>query len=1153
MPYNTRSGSQISHTELNPILQTNRLLQNEKRLRNRKDKNISQLDNSVDNSESALNSGENEPAPLENSGRNNSIPNSHERRTLRNRNVVEELATQASLSHINDITNTISSIGFNQVDADTLQYNININVPEVNSSKFVEGFSDTTLLIDVPFSKFGTFLGLSNSLTYIPDKLVKKVRSVYIFIMQKLVNSMDLEDEPTQISLWKKWLLLPIVLFCHPSKCNKRCMNMRMERILADDWSSFQLGSYVKREEIHIDRSNIIPNESFSVCTVKRIQKFVQVNQLGSAMDLITLDNRKVIPSVLVFQKLSALHPVPGDSGLTDVEIQQIDAFSNESNLIVINRGTVIEVLRKQCKKGIKHGLSKLRFEHLQQLFGKGPEYDDKEVLFGDLFSKLLSKIANVDVPKIVFSSFFDTELFAAPKKSNDVRPISINDTMIKLVKKVMFKITSEFNRDFFVGIQYALKSNGAEEIVHTLRAAFELNPDYDTFALDGENAFNKLNRKQSLFQIKQNFPMLLPLLRENYGISRNCWYYGLEDAIKPVASQEGMNQGDVLATWGYCVGIHSFLQNLRDILGLEGFVKFFCDDGNIHVPFDQMKLALQYIKEHGPRYGYFIKHNKGRYLLGKCPDIQTANERMSWLKNYGLAEDILFFHPDNVELDPVRKEKAILEYGVNILGSFIGTDEYVTKCLAEKTEVLRSIKDKLINFPNYQIRSLLFRKCFNSKVNYLHRTIPTYLMKTFNLEFDCMRKEIFASLINSTVDELPDDRWVQARLNIKEGGFGLRFVDDVSKSAYVASFSESYAAIRKDHPEFAMAMATSAKSFSCFKSMLLEYTALQNDINMNTIFDIKCTVDTTLQYKLTDMMVVQRINVFKSGITDNSYLSWLTSLSSAESGKWLDAIPKFFNTTFSDSLFTIMFCNRLYMKHSCIDTGKRCDCARNVILDAKGHHFISGCPKHNMIKKQHDILNYELKRLLEWSGLSVIREEVRCFQAVNPESNDRPDLTIRRPPKRDKPLVIDTVISNPVPGSMKAVPSVLTKNKASKVNRANELAFQKKNEHYKELATANGFGFLPFAFESTGRIHPKTMEFLQEVGKYAAEYRKISYSIVINYILTCISSTLQREIANNIQYRAFKINGSVFEANSITNNILITASAIPSTFYNNI
>ena len=78
-------------------------------------------------------------------------------------------------------------------------------------------------------------------------------------------------------------------------------------------------------------------------------------------------------------------------------------------------------------------------------------------------------------------------------------------------------------------------------------------------------------------------------------------------------------------------------------------------------------------------------------------------------------------------------------------------------------------------------------------------------------------------------------------------------------------------------------------------------------------------------------------------------------------------------------------------------------------------------------------------------------------------------------------------------------------------------------------------------------------MEFLQEVGKYAAEYRKISYSIVINYILTCISSTLQREIANNIQYRAFKINGSVFEANSITNNILITASAIPSTFYNNI
>ena len=242
------------------------------------------------------------------------------------------------------------------------------------------------------------------------------------------------------------------------------------------------------------------------------------------------------------------------------------------------------------------------------------------------------------------------------------------------------------------------------------------------------------------------------------------------------------------------------------------------------------------------------------------------------------------------------------------------------------------------------------------------------------------------------------------------------------------------------------------------------------------------------------------------------------------------------------------MYSLRLYTNQSCVHVGIRCNCAKKTLVDPLGHHFISGCHKDGMIKRQHDNLVHEFKRLFEWAGLQTIREKHYCFTQTNPEKLDRPDLSLPHPPKRNKKLILDAVISNPVEGSQSAVPKAISRASAVKVNIANIAAFNKKNLHYQQMAADNTLGFLTLAFESTGRIHPESLKFIKDVALYAVEIRKINYSICINYILTCISSVLQKELANNIQTRCGKINGrtrsSVIDNDCVN---IVASSPIPS------
>jgi hypothetical protein len=66
-----------------------------------------------------------------------------------------------------------------------------------------------------------------------------------------------------------------------------------------------------------------------------------------------------------------------------------------------------------------------------------------------------------------------------------------------------------------------------------------------------------------------------------------------------------------------------------------------------------------------------------------------------------GIQENNIRIHPDNVQEE--GKEEAAAEYGMKLLGTWIGSDEYVRANLTNKLAVLREEAERLKGFSDLQ------------------------------------------------------------------------------------------------------------------------------------------------------------------------------------------------------------------------------------------------------------------------------------------------------------------------------------------------------------------------------------------------------------------------------------------------------------------
>ena len=468
-------------------------------------------------------------------------------------------------------------------------------------------YDDSTLLLDINSEHFGIFTGISASLSFIPEKYIKKTRAIWNKFMQKVL------DNGSDIN-WKKLILLPLILFDNDNNEilneRKRKYGAKLDKLQIDDWSTFKLGSLSKRTI----KTNPISQKGIHAAATR----LAEVGEIGKAFKKLKSDRNRVIPSHDVLSKLKSKFPGPGDTDLTEEQIASIYSYNldrnDEAEPIVVTSAE-IELIILKAKKQVAHGIDHMRYEQLKQLWGPYSN-DPTESDFRELFTSIINKIVQAQVPPNIVPIFKDIELLALPKGEEDIRPIGLQLILKKIACAICLKRTNEFNKDYFKSLQYCMSPLGVESVSLFIRAMLESNPEMDLWAKDGDNGFGRLSRISGLFQTKRKFPEMLPILRMIYGTSSKAWYMGLQDGIEAIDSSEGCQQGDVLSMWFYAMAIHPFLQKIRDVLGNEGFTKWYADDGNTIAPFNKMVEVLRIVKEEGPKVGYYIKLSKGSYLL---------------------------------------------------------------------------------------------------------------------------------------------------------------------------------------------------------------------------------------------------------------------------------------------------------------------------------------------------------------------------------------------------------------------------------------------------------------------------------------------------------------------------------------------------------
>ena len=986
----------------------------------------------------------------------------------------------------------------------------------INNIRGSEIYNNNTLLMDINPSDYGIFTGLTPSMSFIPSKFVRKVRKVFITFMQNYL------DDSTE-NHWKKVLLLPLILFDNFSPTNKalreKTIANRLLSLENDDWSSFKLASLSKKT-VRID-------DYTSDQVIAAVSRLAKAGEIGKAFRRLQADTRKIVPTEATLEKLQSKFPQPGISSLSQQQVRAISQYKpeNDPDFVPLSATELhVETALYKTKGATAHGFDHMRFEHVKQLWSSSS--NDANI---PEFRKGLTAIVNIilqgKVPDTFVSMFQDIELCALPKADDDVRPVGLQQVYRKLASSVALQQTREFNETHFEDLQYCMKKSGAEKIVHSFKASIEMCPTWDIFCMDGDNGFGRMNRISALHQVKTKFIALLPLLRSMYGTTSKAWYMGLPTGIESIDCEEGCQQGDVLSMWFYAMGIHPFIQGIRDILGHEGFTKWFADDGNSTAPFDKMVEVIEYVIQEGPKVGYFMKRNKGTYLLGKCTSYNEAMSRKEKLINLGLNGDMIILHPDN------EPDTAHL-YGCKMVGTWIGNAEYIQANLRVKITALRKEAELIKGFPDPQVQSLMLRWCFSQKIGYLQRTTSPHLLDAFTTEFDVLKREILASIIQCPVEVIDESLWEQCCLNIQEGGLGLQYTKSVSYAAYIASMVECSDTIKFNFPTI---MESNNPIIQALQSSLLQSSNIQGRETPLTLNDVeKIAQDikgkaASLQSTISDMQSSNMKRRLLDSIIDTKRIAWIISLTDPTSGTWLEVCPKMKHQEFSPPEFRASLRRRLLLPQQSFVPGSKCNCKNRPFLDPLGHHISTGCSKDSALLNTHDTLCYCMKDFLNFAGIMTRREETGAFKEAFPDNNQRPDLSVFNYPSCPKPkLILDISLAHPVGILTEAV---LSRNQAMLPGRAGTKRFLDKQRKYVAIANANNLEFLPIIFETTGQMHEATRKFFEVTLQLMSDHpglNKRMKAITSRYWAARISCCIQKSIANTILSRSRSINGNL-------------------------
>lgn len=680
-----------------------------------------------------------------------------------------------------------------------------------------------------------------------------------------------------------------------------------------------------------------------------------------------------------------------------------------------VSPGDISDAIRS-FPSGSSGGWEGLRPQHLKDLMIY--ELGETGKTLRKSFAELAVMVLSGSVPEEVRPVFFGARLIALSKKDGGIRPIAVGLTIRRLIAKLCNTQVMRDAVDMFKPRQLGFGvRGGAESAVHGLRRFIDESMDSDQVIvkIDFKNAFNSLHRDHMLEEVRRHFPHAADFVSSAYS-DRSALLWDQEI----IWSDEGVQQGDPLGPFLFCLGIQGIVAKLQSKVNI-----FYMDDGTIVGDRETVVRDLQMVIDAGQSIGLVVNPSK-------C-EFSCLSSSASFAKH--VAESLETKSPGI---------RSIPYNHLDLLGAPLHKDS-VEAGLKQKLQQLKSLTSRLSELDSHDALFLLRNSFALPRFTYLLRCAPCFDVPAL-LECGTFLRETLESILNCRLD---DDQWAQASLPVARGGLGIRDPKDVALPAFLASVYSSR--------DLCMAISN-IPSDAAFQVAVDKWDSSFPDRPVNELH----------RQKSWDRLVCDEIvkSIHAHCQSDKSKTGCFKAAEAPMSGAWLQALPiPNLGLKLSDEELRTAASLRLgtpvIQEHTCLCGGK---------ADSKGQHALS-CHKLSGRRYRHDAVNNLIQRAFNSAGVEALREPV----GLSASDNLRPDGLTLVPWSRGRSLIWDFTCPHTLAESNLHPSSV-------KAGSAASAAETRKRKKYESLSEK--YIMVPVAVESHGVWGPAAASLISALGR---------------------------------------------------------------------
>jgi hypothetical protein len=528
---------------------------------------------------------------------------------------------------------------------------------------------------------------------------------------------------------------------------------------------------------------------------------------------------------------------------------------------------------------------------------------------------------------------------------------------------------------------------------------------DSSITSIDCGNAFNSL-RSSIQEGIKRHCPSLLPLFYWSYG-SPTDLLSGSGELI--CQSTRGVRQGDPLGPLLFCIGISTILEDAATRFPTITIMAYM-DDIFLTGDKAESMSAFNFLQQSLPKVGLEVNQDK-------CAQFSSSTYIQI---------------PSNLE-------------GINILGSFIGKDQYVKRSVSDSLHQASNILG-LITKLHAPEAFLLTRQCVNMRPFYLARVTPPSLFQEAAISFDSKISQTIESIAKVELSNVGESI---RHLPCSLGGLGVSSIAIISPSAWDASFHRCMAVIKDRYPS------------------LLDI--LDPPISEDSVANMKS------QKELMEIKNLAIFNEIPNRISDPRTLALFLSNANPGTSKWMFSSlspnpidPTDYVEALRLRLLTPTF-SFTRPRH-----GTPCPSCHQSDIGTDQFHALICRSCAYFTKWRHDRIRDCLINFIKAvNPVAIVTKE----QVVSPMDSGRNLICDIQINESTHFSIIDVAVANPTCQSSLVAGSSKHQLAAARQKEKSKMYLYRR--HLNKVALSN---FIPFVLESTGSLGPAAKKFLDKL-----------------------------------------------------------------------